>query len=663
MKTIKSNFSNLQITTIYLMTVVILISLGILIFNYQLDVTLSTSIENDLKETSDLQVFNFNTTYKFIDNIPQDVKSDEFISQFIDNIILPSFSGMGYAFVIDQTGHIISSLQNDYILSNSSNLLSSWDEAYFIGENKLDVTRNIANGLSGSVKYSIYGENRYAYYAPLGVNDWYMISVVPDAVISRDTQKISDIIFILEFFITIGILLCFMYVGYIYVKKNIQQNEHKKTIDHLSYFDELTGIYNINKFKSIFKDKHLNSTLPIATLVKFDINNFKMINEMYNFNSGNIILQKVAKVLSQHSWGSDITILSYARIASDEFIVLLNTNHSNQVNEWIKIFERKFHSITMVLVEDHRISFKYGTCLVENSQIEINHHLENLNLAHKSAYYASDQICHYDKELKQSIIKETELENSMENALFNKEYKLYIQPKFNIASETYIGGEALVRWQKSNGNFVYPNDFIPLFEKNGFISKLDFYMLDKVCNYLKDCQNANKKLIPISVNFSRIHLANSNFVNQICEVVDAYNIPRKFIEIEITESAILDNATNVKIIVEQLHKNGFTVSVDDFGSGYSSLSLIKDIHVDFLKIDKSFFDDIINDKKAQIVLKNVINMAKDLDIITVAEGIEKADQIEILKSIGCNIVQGYYYAKPMPASDFTNILDTVNKEN
>ncbi len=244
------------------------------------------------------------------------------------------------------------------------------------------------------------------------------------------------------------------------------------------------------------------------------------------------------------------------------------------------------------------------------------------------------------------------ISKKMEYALKNNEFKLYLQPKYNIKTSRIIGAEALVRWQEKNGNIISPCDFIPLFELNGFIEKLDFYMLESACKQIRKWLDEGEKCIPISVNFSRIHMENEKIVEQIKKVVSGYGIPRKFIEIELTESTMINNERRMVNILNSLHESGFVLSMDDFGSGYSSLGLLKNLNVDIIKMDKSFLTNNTNEEKGNIVIESVIDLAKKLNIKTVAEGVETIEQVAFLECVNCEIAQGYYYSKPVPAELF-----------
>ncbi len=260
--------------------------------------------------------------------------------------------------------------------------------------------------------------------------------------------------------------------------------------------------------------------------------------------------------------------------------------------------------------------------------------------------------------LQNLIIKKLEdkqkrkLSKELSNSIKNKEFIIYIQPKFDTQTSELVGAEALIRKKLPNGEILPPNKFVPLYEKYGVITKLDMYVLEEICKKQKEWRNKNLKLIPISINESRHHLKNSNHLQELNNIISKYDTNTNLIELEMTESTVVENMEIAKQAEENVHKMGFIVSMDDFGTGYSAFNILKNIKIDVLKIDKSFFDDMINNAKAQIIIETIVSMCKKLDIITVAEGIETKEQVEFLKKINCDRIQGYYFSKPIPIELF-----------
>lgn len=243
------------------------------------------------------------------------------------------------------------------------------------------------------------------------------------------------------------------------------------------------------------------------------------------------------------------------------------------------------------------------------------------------------------------------LEKDFEKALKNNEFKIFLQPKFDIKTEKIIGAEALIRRNKQ-GKIIMPDSFIPEYEKAGLITKLDIFVFETICKILKEWKEKGYKLLPIAINESSKDLYNKNHVNKLGQIVEKYKITPNLIELELTETAVVKDIKRAKQAEKDVHSLGFVVSMDDFGVGYSSFYMLKNINIDILKIDKSFSDEVMEDKRGRIILESIIDMSKKLEIKTVAEGIETKEQIEYLRKIGCDMVQGYYYDKPISIEEF-----------
>ncbi|MBQ9141255.1 MAG: EAL domain-containing protein [Lachnospiraceae bacterium] len=240
----------------------------------------------------------------------------------------------------------------------------------------------------------------------------------------------------------------------------------------------------------------------------------------------------------------------------------------------------------------------------------------------------------------------------MDRALVNREFQVYLQPKISTAKEVLGGAEALVRWIHPTEGFIPPNRFIPIFEKNGFILKLDDYLLEEIARVQAGWLAEGRKLVPISVNVSRAHFTREDLAEHICAIVDKYQVPHSVIELELTESAFFDDKKVLLNTVQKLRMAGFLVSMDDFGAGYSSLNSLKELQIDVLKIDADFFRGADVEERGLLIVSEVIDLAKKLNMKIVAEGIESREQVEFLTEQECDLIQGYFYAKPMPVAEF-----------
>lgn len=438
---------------------------------------------------------------------------------------------------------------------------------------------------------------------------------------------------------------------------------HINQLEKLAYVDGLTGSRTYSKFKEDARLILMQQANSMHLLVKLDVDNFKLINQVYGYEKGDEILCYVAKAIEKTLRNEDEI---FARIGNDEFIALLTLQDANEVAQTYQSFLSNFSS----LIGDEfpfKMTFPHGRYIVECNTIEhmdIMEMFEKVNIAHKAAKLnKSSPFVVYDESMTKAALHQKEVENKMDFALQQEEFLVYLQPKYYLDSGKIGGAEALARWKNENLDLFMPGAFIPVFERNGFITKLDFYMLQRVCGILKNWAGQGLELIVISVNFSRLHLSNPNLVKDLCEIVDGFGIDRKYIEIEITETVIFDNIDTLSVLLEEIHQAGFTMSMDDFGSGYSSLGVLQNLPVDVIKMDRSFFVNQKDTTRSKAVVGSVIDMAAKLDINIVAEGVEEQEHIDLLRELKCGMVQGYYYEKPMPTENFIALMKSHKYES
>lgn len=245
-----------------------------------------------------------------------------------------------------------------------------------------------------------------------------------------------------------------------------------------------------------------------------------------------------------------------------------------------------------------------------------------------------------------------ELERLLENTRDCHEFQVYLQPKYELKGMEIVSAEALIRWKSATKGFLCPNDFIPFFERNGFIINSDFYVLEQVCKKIRFWLDQGVPPIQLSVNQSRVHISDSHYINRLSLLLEKYRIPKHLIELEITERLFMENPKKLLEVMEAARSLGFLISIDDFGSGYSSLNLLNQIPVDILKLDKAFLHNIKDERRSRIVITQIVEMAHQLDVKVVCEGVETKEQSEFLKEIKCDMVQGFFYARPMEINRF-----------
>ena len=316
------------------------------------------------------------------------------------------------------------------------------------------------------------------------------------------------------------------------------------------------------------------------------------------------------------------------------------------------------------LQPERKLHFHAGVCMVfsvnatdgnwneKRKNVDIDQLFSFANTAQASGHNETEQIFFFSEHLLEEQSWEQWVESNMQSALAAGEFKVYLQPKYTPAEGRLVGAEALVRWVCPEKGLIPPGRFIPIFEENGFIMKLDDYMLSQIARMQSEWKVQGKKTVPISVNISRAHFTQEGLAEHISQLVDSYGPKHKLIELEVTESAFFDDKEVLIDTVKQLRAYGFPISMDDFGAGYSSLNSLKDIPLDVLKLDSEFFRGEDEMGRRAIIIRETIGLARELDIRVVAEGIEQREQVDFLADLGCDMIQGYYFAKPMPVSEF-----------
>lgn len=494
------------------------------------------------------------------------------------------------------------------------------------------------------------GDNLLVRYEKVGYNDWYMFSLVPETaavktLVSASTDQRNLVITLVLFG---GAYLIVIFLLWLSRRKGT---------------DRLTGIPNLARFKHRAKHILRRYKDTVFVCVKTDIKNFKLINRVYDFSVGDQVIKNIAEALGEVLTEPDTT---FARAGADDFVLLLPYKGRELLDGKRAEFIARFQNL---MGEDFttRMEFPTGQYILQPGDMaraDITEVLEKCNFAHRAAKVRDwdHNIVDYEKDLEKEALLEKAIEDKMSAALTNEEFQLYLQPKHRVSDEALCGAEALVRWEVNGQFYMHPTAFIPILERNGFIVKIDLYMFERAVERLRLYLDEGLEPVPISVNFSRIHLNNEGFVNELCAIVDRYGVPRHYLEVELTESAVFENVDRIIALISELHAAGFTMSMDDFGSGYSCLALLKDLEVDALKLDKGFFDSSVNPNRAKIVISNIMRMAKELGVNTVAEGIETREQVEMLQELECDVIQGYYYSKPIPGAQL-HLVDEDGENN
>lgn len=558
---------------------------------------------------------------------------------FSDIVDLPSL-GNGYAMIVKENGtvEICGSDTDCFRYESIFDMLQD--------EETLDQLReDLKQGHSGSFHLTQHKTEFLANYTPLEINDWYIISIVPSTFLSSDIHFISkmSILSVSIIVLMLGLLLLF-------ITRIIQKN--KQSLEQLAYYDSLCKCYSKNKF--LMETAALWKTNNAYVMVYLDVNNFKEINELFGYAAGDAFLIHISHVLKSHIHGQEL----YYRDNADCFGMLLLEQEDTILRKRIctiidhitlyKLHPQQHYQIVCNCGIKHILDKDR----VEGIESTLNRTLMALK-ASKKTY--NDNIYVYDTILHEKVKQHTRIENRMFQGIDQEEFEVYFQPKYDISTETIVGAEALVRWNV-DGNIVYPDAFIPVLEENGFITRLDMYVFEHVCRCLKEWE-AKEYHLQINVNQSRLLFYRSNYMQMLDDIISKYDVDASNLVLEVTESVAMEDMLTLKETIKALHERHFLTSMDDFGSGYSSLNLLQMLEFDEVKLDRIFLSDISNDStKQRNIIQKLVELNKTLSIRTVAEGVETKEQLDFLRSIGCDIAQGFYFSKPVPKAQFEQLL-------
>lgn len=446
-------------------------------------------------------------------------------------------------------------------------------------------------------------------------------------------------------------------IGDFVIKRYFMQLEKQKKEEEAEFgskYDRLTGMMNLTYFTSACEQYVNANPSHEFELLYTDFTNFKYFNENYGYNEGNKMLKEYATFLTTEP------AVFHCRITADSFVSLYRTGDAERLRQEFQERAEQFCEMQHRLYDRCKLGIAGGIAVLDRTLESVSLNIDNANIARKNVKKDTTvQVAIYTVELQEEQQKQMEIVSHMTDALENHEFKVYLQPKMNMFTDQVIGAEALVRWFKPDGTMVSPGEFIPIFEENGFVTHLDFEMLRQVLDMQQTRLNQGKPLVRISVNFSRKHQENQGYLEELDALMSKYDVPADSLEIEITESVFMQDLAPLIESICQLKKRGFSVSIDDFGAGYSSLNVLSRVKADIVKLDRQFLLDVEmgKDNFTSEFLQLLINMIKQLGFRVLAEGVETEEQVKLLKNAGCRFAQGFYYARPMPIEEFLVFLE------
>lgn len=561
-----------------------------------------------------------------------------------------TFNGMGFSHIVLEDGTFIIRSENENAVDRGDNFfyMIETEGRVMDGYSMDKVREDMKNGITGEFKfYTDKDEERVLIYTPLSYVDWYLCSVVPPSVY---TQGIGSYIYQSVALVAISAFLLFLIF---FLAIELITRKKNREIAEIAFVDPITKGYTQPKFE-IEIAKYHEKFKPYA-FVSLDIKRFKLINDSFGSDGGNDVLVHIHRCIQDALKEGELL----SRISADNFNILLYTIEKDEINARLEAIAEAINAFNAKREVPYYLPIVCGTYIVYDKDESLVRIRDRANTARKSMEnHRERSLCtnvFYVDIVRLNMVKEKEIENSMEKALKEHEFVVYLQPKVQPSNGDVIAAEALIRWMHPEKGLIPPDEFIPLFEHNGFIMKLDLYVFEEVCKMLREWLDKGLNPVPVSINLSRMHLYRPTFLNAYAKIQENYQIPSKYLEIELTETVVFENLTLLKKVIEDIHRLGYRCSMDDFGSGYSSLNVLKEVPVDILKIDKIFFDSETNPRSNDVVAA-IIQLAKRLGMETVAEGVETLHQLDLLRDMDCDMIQGYVYAKPMPQQQFEKLL-------
>lgn len=556
-----------------------------------------------------------------------------------------SFHGRTFSCIIDSAGAVVLSPVDaesfnylaDLFMSNSQKQVSADIQK---------MQKDIIEGAEGVFSFiDVKGNRNFLAYHSLELNDWTMLTIVPSDLLasSIDQHTVRSLLIIGG--ITLLFLLFMMIIQRIYA-------DSRDKLTRLAFVDGMTDGMNDMAFKLKYTQEIKEQRRFPCAIVLLDVKNFKQINEKFDYATGNRVLRHIYHMIIRNLDSSKCEFA--ARSEMDHFFFCMREGSRERIQARIDAMIDAINDSMSTSDLKCQMEFSQACCQVEGPELEIDALQDRVRVATKKENTVGPGKCvFYDEKLAEKVKREQELDAAFEEALVNHDFKVYLQPKVNLETNEPEGAEALVRWEHPERGLISPAEFIPLFERNGKICRLDFYVFEQVCKFYEERSEKGKRWYPVSVNLSRYHFYREDFLDPFYELYRQYEMPRNSIEFELTESMFFDeeHIGCIKEGIRQMHEMGFCCSMDDFGFGYSSLGLLKEFDVDTLKLDRSFFLDM-SSQKAKDIIQSVVELAAKLHVETVAEGIEKPEQMDFLQSINCSTVQGFIFSRPLPLAEF-----------
>ncbi len=465
-----------------------------------------------------------------------------------------------------------------------------------------------------------------------------------------DIQENNQIVTIARITVIVVLVLAAFLIlyGYGQLKRSNEQ------LIQATYYDSVTGAYNRRWFTQAIE--RLEGWEGGYSIVAMNVRKFKFINEIFGRENADRLLCQIKMSIEKYLLVEEY----YCRDAADTFLICFKETDKERIRERLQTMMNEISRKQLDFCNNYQVLLYCGVTVAEettekqNSEKVLTHAMFALEKA-KGTHW--NNIWFYDVEFHKKEQLENYIESHMRQALRNHEFQPFLQPKMNMKNGSLGGAEVLVRWLTTEGTVLYPDEFIPLFEENRFCVHLDMYMAECVCRQIQKWMNGGIEPIPLSVNQTKLLFYEDDYVQNLCNLIDKYGIPANLITLEILEGLELENVEEINNKIVQLKAKGFKIAMDDFGSGYSSLNILGNLNIDELKLDRAFLLKEVSgqNQRQHIIMEQIVELTKKLQISTVAEGVDTLENERLIKEIGCDFGQGYYYGKPVSTLEFDEI--------
>ena len=522
---------------------------------------------------------------------------------------------------------------------------SLFGEPYLEGEELSRIQELLKQDQQAAFSFQHEGTRYRALLEPVGINGWYLLCV-------NSIEESSHFVLMVVEGAAVLLLAVMLLFSFLLIYGYRLTRNGNRALFRLAFYDPLTGALNFAGFRR--EAKEALEADPEASMVSLNIHQFKFINEILGKERSDQLLKQVKEQADKELTDGEL----FCRTSADHFYLLLKDTDRTRIWERMTRIMDGIQPAAAGEHDDYRVLFYCG--VVVSSRKETLYSMDQMQthvmfaLA-KARERHQNTIWFFDTKLHEKEVMDNYVEGHMNQALEAREFRLYLQPKISLGSGQIGGAEALVRWIRQDGKTIFPDQFIPLFEENGFCARLDLYMLEQACRRLREWTDAGLEPVPISVNQSKLTFFMPDYVNRIMAIVDRYQVPPRLLTLEILEGTALENVEVMNKRLESLHKKGFRISMDDFGSGYSSLNILGKLKIDELKLDRGFLMEAAagENPNAGLIMEQVVQLSKKLAISTVVEGVETEANEQLIKGLGCDYGQGYLYSRPIPEEEFT----------